>query len=156
MTDVFFLLAPIILILLAWSALASFVFIRSPARYLMRWMLIPGSLLAAVVFGYFCSLSLGYAVPLEPPAEFDFLGYNVVVRDNQKVAIEIWVDGWRTRLYRIPYSKQAEEAMKEAAKKGQGGGVVHMERDEQGEGSSQAPPYQSNILTPSDLSPKVR
>ncbi len=151
-----------ILILAIWSALASYVFIRSPKSYLTRWVMIPASLVAAVLYGYANWASFGYAVPLGLPDQFTFLGYNTVIVANKKTSIEVWVEAQRTRLYVIPYSKEAEKALKDAAEKKKGGGVVQMKRRKEkpndpanGDKDGRADyPYESNLLLPSDINPK--
>lgn len=151
------LFVPAIVVLLLWSAFTTYVFIKSPTPYMMRWALIPLGLAGAVAFGYFTWMAYGYAVNLPLPSTFDFLGYHTVIKGNKKTAIEIWVEGTTTRLYVIPYSKKAEETLKDAAAKKKGGGTVRMQR-KGGDGNKDGRddyPYESNLLLPEHVNPKA-
>lgn len=160
------------LVLLLWGALASYVFIKSPTEYLVRWVMIPASLVAAVAFGFFVWMAFGYAVQMQLPDEFDFLGYHTVIEGNKKTAIEIWIEAERTRLYVIPYSKDAEEKLKKAAAEKRAGNTVRMKRKGQDHGKNNGLkdgtdgtqgkgrngedyPYDSNVLLPKDVNPKT-
>lgn len=166
---------PLMAALLLWSALTSYVFIKAPTRYYLRWSLIPVGFLAAVFMSLFVFVSWGRATPATLPSEFEFLGYNVVLKGIKKSALEVWTGGNRTRLYVIPYSKEAEDAMKDAAKKkqqaaGTGGTVIMKNKqkrdhgdpaDKQQKGNSQSGTgtdkndgYESNIMLPEEVNPK--
>ena len=153
------LFIPAIFVLTLWSAFTTFVFIKSPVEYLLRWALIPLGLIAAVAFGYFTWVAYGYSVQMPLPDSFDFLGYHVLISNNKKTAIEIWVSGERTRLYVIPYSKDAEKKLKEAAEKKKAGGIVRMRKHKNNNGMGDKDgredyPFESNLLLPPDINPK--
>jgi hypothetical protein len=75
------------------------------------------------------------------PDKFWYLGHRVVVKDNKKSSVEIWVNSQGvSRLYSIPYTKQLEEDMKQAEGKKKEGPVGMKKRrgSKQGErGSAQ-------------------
>jgi hypothetical protein len=149
---------PATAVLLIFAAFAIWVFIRTPSSYYLRLALIPGGLLTAILFGWYMWLSYGFAVPEELPEVYDFLGYHVVIKDNRKTAIEVWVEGRRSRLYVIPYSKQAEQALKEASAKKRTGAVIRMQkkagRGGDSKGGANDYPYESNLMLPQDFNPK--
>jgi len=110
--------------------------------------------------------ALGYALQGELPAKFLYLGHHVVVEQNHKAAIEVWTKAGKTRLYRIAYSKSAESAMDNAREQAKTGQPVLMERREGstqekravrsgGKDSVAQPMYESRIVLPSEINPKI-
>lgn len=150
---------PICVALLLWTALSVYVFIKAPVSYYLRWTLIPASFVAVFVVFTTLTASLGYAVDRTLPPKFEFLGYRVILSGVKKSAIEVWVAGKHTRLYVIPYTKEAEKAFKEAeAKKkqgGQNGAVVMGGKKGKGKPGEAEEPYESNLLLPHQITPKV-
>lgn len=164
--------APLVVLAL-WSAFGAYVFLTAPKTYRTRWLMIPASLVAAALYGFVLFNVFGYAVPLELPDEFDFLAYHVVIEGSKKTAIEIWIETTGTRLYVIPYSKQAEERLKQAAADKRAGNTVRMKRKGNGQGRGKGDregppgdqskgsiggrddyPYESNLLLPPSINPK--
>ena len=100
----------------------------------------------------------------ELPGQFVYLGHQVVVEKKRKAGIEIWAQNGDTRLYRIAYSKPAEEVMDKAREQAKGGQPVVMRKRAAAPGSSGSSertesgmdqPYESNVLLPSDINPKT-
>ncbi len=151
--------------LLLIAAFGSWVFIHSHRSYLLRWALIPVSLLVAVASAKVYDARLGYAVAMQLPPEFVYLGHQVVVEQKHKAGIEVWTQSARTRLYRIPYSKPMEQALERAHEQAKSGLPVVMRRQSQSPPGSSAgsgtladnggPLYESNVVLPSDLNPKT-
>ncbi|HXS54174.1 MAG TPA: hypothetical protein VN782_16675 [Usitatibacter sp.] len=148
--------------LLAIAAFGSWVFIHSDRSYLLRWAMIPLSLLVAVASAAVYDAGLGYAVAAKLPPRFVYLGHQVVVEQQHKAGIEVWAQAARTRLYRIPYSKPMEEALNRAHEQAKSGLPVVMQRRSAAGAGAQRPPgfgpremvYESNVLLPSQLNPK--
>jgi hypothetical protein len=110
--------------------------------------------------------ALGYALQGDLPAKFLYLGHQVVVEQNHKTAIEVWTKAGKTRLYRIIYSKEIESAMDAARERAKTGQPVMMERRDApgqekrtarfgGRESGGEPMYESRILLPSEINPKI-
>jgi hypothetical protein len=160
---------PLALGLILIAGFGSWVFMHSNRSYLLRWALIPASVIVAVVSAQLYNVRLGYAVPTELPPKFLYLGHNVVIEKARKTGIEVWAQTVNTRLYRIPYSKPVEEAMNQAREQAKGGQPVLMHKRDTTASSdgpaamrtggaiqSQADqPYESSIVLPSDLNPKT-
>ncbi len=147
------LYSPIIVLLTLLVSFSTYVFIQAPRKYLLKWLLIPTSLVVGVFAVFLFSMSAGYAMPTTLPDQFTLLGSHVVVSGKKKDAIEVWGLTDKSRLYRIPYSKQMEQALREAKEKGKGGGRVDLKKQgtEKGENEDQ---YESNLVLPSDENPK--
>jgi len=156
---------PLVLGLILIAAFGSWVFIHSNRSYLLRWTLVPVSLVVAVLTARLYDAGLGYAVAAELPEKFVYLGHQVVVEKKHKAGIEIWAQNGDTRLYRIAYSKPAEEAMDKAREQAKGGQPVVMRKRAaaavtSGAGNNRTEsaaeqPYESNIVLPSDINPKT-
>jgi hypothetical protein len=150
------------------AGFGSWVFIHSNRSYLLRWAIIPVSVIVAVLSARLYDVRLGYAVPADLPPKFMYLGHRVIVEKKRKTGIEVWVQTASTRLYRIPYSKPVEEAMDKAREQAKGGQPVLMRKRETAGTSTRdtstraaAIPdspkeaaYESNVMLPSDLDPK--
>lgn len=155
---------PITLILVFWSALSVYIFIKAPAKYYLRFTLIPTLLASAILCVGLLIMSLGYAVSMNPPTEFEYLGHKVVLDGSyRKVGIEIWVSGKHTRLYVIKYSKKDEEKLKEAQEKKKSGSPVIMKRKPKASKETQGTnegieldEYESNIMLPHEVNPKIQ
>lgn len=154
---------PLALGLILIAGFGSWVFIHSNRSYYLRWAVIPLSLIVAVASAKIYEARLGYSVAKELPPKFVYLGHQVLVERNHKAGIEVWAREVRTRLYRIPYSKPMEEALEQAQEESKSGLPVLMHRiaerkvPERGEPRPNAATqqlYESNIVLPSDMSPK--
>jgi hypothetical protein len=152
---------PLALGLVLVAGLSGWVFIHSNRSYLLRWALIPLALVVATASARMYDAGLGYAVPGKLPDKFLYLGHQVVIANNRKTGIEVWVRTAGTRLYRIPYSKPAEEAMDRAREQARDGQPVLMRRMS---GAGEALPrgasdtdarYESKLVLPSDVDPKT-
>lgn len=150
---------PLALCLVLMAGFSAWVFMHSRKSYLLRWTLIPAAVLVAVMSSSMYDARLGYAVVGQLPDKFVYLGHHVVVVNTHKVGIEVWARTRSTRLYRIPYSKAAEQSM-EQAKAGTQRGPVVMHKSKKGEGKpgqeggDETEPYKSNVMLPSDIDPK--
>jgi hypothetical protein len=154
---------PLALGLILIAGFGTWVFIHSNRSYLLRWVLIPVSLVVAVLSARIYDAGLGYAVAAELPHKFLYLGHQVVVEKKRKAGIDVWAQTGSTRLYRIPYSKPAEQAMDQAREQAKSGQPVVMQKrpaeaSSTGEGpmmeAESEQPYESNVVLPSDLDPK--
>ncbi|HET9578118.1 MAG TPA: hypothetical protein VFP44_09850 [Usitatibacter sp.] len=151
--------------LLLIAGFGSWVVIHSNRSYLLRWAVIPVSLVVAVASAKVYDARLGYAVASELPPKFVYLGHQVVVEDTRKAGIEVWAQAARTRLYRIPYTRPMEKALDRAHEHAKSGLPVMMERrgTDPGDGrprnrglaEADEQPYESNVVLPSDLDPKT-
>jgi hypothetical protein len=145
------------------AGLSGWVFIHSNRSYLLRWALIPLSLVVATASARLYDARLGYAVPAQLPEKFVYLGHQVIVADDRKSAIEVWTHTVGNRVYRIPYSKPLEESMDRARAQAASGQPVLMRRHAgvaQPKGSGvrdggDGERYESKVLLPSDIAPKV-
>ena len=155
---------PLALCLILIAEFGAWVFIHSNRSYLLRWALIPISLVVAVLSSWIYDAGLGYAVAAELPDKFVYLGHQVVVEKKHKAGIDVWAQTANTRLYRIPYSKPAEQAMDQAREQAKGGQPVVMQKraaeaSSTGEGpmieAQSEQRYESNVALPSDLNPKT-
>ena len=160
---------PLALGLILIAGFGSWVFIHSNRSYLLRWALIPVSVIVAVLSANLYNVRLGYAVAGELPPKFLYLGHKVIVEKAHKTGIEVWAQTSSSRLYRIPYSKPVEEAMDQAREQAKGGQPVVMRKRDTAAPSDGPPsmrtgatmqsqveqPYESSIVLPSDLNPKT-
>jgi hypothetical protein len=136
---------------------------HSNRTYLLRWAVIPVSLIVAVASAKMYDARLGYAVATELPPKFVYLGHQVVVEQKHKAGIEVWAQVTATRLYRIPYSKPMEAALEHAREQAKTGLPVVMQKSDKRQGGngarsladSGAQVYESNVILPSDLNPKT-
>jgi hypothetical protein len=153
---------PLALGLVLVAGFGSWVFLHSDRSYLLRWAMIPVSLVVAVASARVYDAGLGYAVAAELPAKFVYLGHHVVVERARKTGIEVWGRSARTRLYRIPYSRPMEQALDRARDQAKGGLPVMMEKHARlskamaNEAQQDEPPYDAKVLLPSDVNPKVQ
>jgi hypothetical protein len=156
---------PLGLGLLLIAGFGSWVFIHSNRSYLLRWALIPASLVVAIASSRVYDARLGYAVAAELPPNFVYLGHKVVLERAHKAGIEVWAQAADSRLYRIPYSKPMEQALEHAHDQARSGlpVVMHKRKGKSGEGQSGRGGrlaestdalYDSNVVLPSDLDPK--
>jgi hypothetical protein len=155
---------PLLLGLLLIAGFGGWVFIHSNRSYLLRWALIPVSVVVAVLSSRVYDAGLGYAAAAELPEKFVYLGHHVVVEKKRKAGIDVWAQTEGTRLYRIPYSKPTEQAMDKAREQAKGGQPVVMhkragaepsaDRDRPMQSQSEHP-YESNVMLPSDVNPKT-
>lgn len=151
---------PLAIILVMWSALTVYVFIKAPTKYYLRFTLIPGMLFGSILMIMSLVNSLGFSVALSLPDEFEFLAFKVVLdKEYKKSAIEVWVADKKTRLYVIPYTEKTEKALKEAAgKKKQGNSVIVRKgtstKEGSGAGGMMEDDYESNIILPHQAFPK--
>ena len=95
--------------------------IAPPRRLIVALIMIAGSI-AAPVYVYTPLMdSLGFAVKLEQIEDNEFLSYTV---DSSQTWIYIWViepESSEPRAYKIPYTKEDEKELAEAAQKGEDG-----------------------------------
>lgn len=154
-------LIPIILVMLAITALSVFVYLRTPDGFFIKFFIIPISLFGMIFVPTTFTNLLGYAYPHTLPEKFIYLGHKVVVKDHKKVNIEVWTghpkDG-STRLYLIPYEKLAEKQLNQARDDTGQGKRVEMSlkgtsRGGLGGGGDEYP-YSTESKSPSDLMPK--
>lgn len=145
---------PVLALVALVSVYAAWLVILAPTRYWAKWLLVPATLCLWVAVFPMADAMLGYAWEHPLPNKFELISYAVVVEGGQKTAIEVWVAGEHSRLYRVPYSKPAEDGLAEGTKKGEGGGRIMMERTGHGEGKNDS--YESNIVLPSDDNPKLQ
>src|SRR5438552_14045296 len=66
---------PLALCLILIAGFGAWVFIHSNRSYLLRWALIPISLVVAVLSSWIYDAGLGYAVAAELPEKFVYLGH---------------------------------------------------------------------------------
>ena len=151
MSDLEFL-TPIAIVVSLTTALILYVFLRTPASSLLKYVLTPAALLAAIFSGYLVIGKLGYAVAIEIPKKAFLLHYNVVFEQNERKRIELWLrdgQGEVTRLHVIPWSKEAEKKLREGVEKAKKGGALVLRR---GNGfDSDKPEFETDILTPEQL-----
>lgn len=109
------ILSPAIVVLGSLIVISSYIVIRVPANYYLKWVIVPAFMLTSIFGSMFLTENFGYAAPYYLPAHFQFLGYKVENSGYKKTTIEVWInDKSKTRLYVIPYSREAEEAFKQA------------------------------------------
>ena len=152
-------LLPLVIAVTLLTGFAAWVYLQAPGRYWVKTLLIPLSLLVWFAVMGLANTLLGYAYPSSLPDRFVLLSYNIVVKNNTKVAIEVWTDGPHSRLYSVPYTKPLDEALAGATKKGKNGGIVEMkkaQRNGNGGGTirTNEDSYESNLRLPSDDNPK--
>lgn len=156
-------LLPLVLALIGVLGLCIYVFLKSPAGYYLKFAVVPLGLVLGLFSYIFVSSLLGYAFPNELPTKFAFIAYNVVIKDNRKVGLEIWYHESkdRTRLSTAPYSKEMEKQLQQALAAASAGKMAMFERKKRGqdgEGSSSGSDssgYQVEILEPQDVTPKA-
>ena len=95
--------------------------IAPPKRLIVALTLIAASIAAPVYVYNPLMDSLGFAVKLEQIEDNEFLSYTV---DSSQTWIYIWVidpESSEPRAYKIPYTKEDEKELAEAAQKGEDG-----------------------------------
>jgi hypothetical protein len=155
-------LLPILLIMLGIAITTTFVFIRSPARLLAKFLMVPCALAAAASIPVIFIALMGYAVPVPPPEQGLVIAHRTVVVGSKKKTIELWLgrDG-STRLYSMPYSQQLEKVLDEAAQGKQNGlegqlsfkkrGNAKKNNHDDSEGDYE---FDLKLLRPEDILPK--
>jgi len=151
--DLLLLLAPSLLTATLLAAFSVYVFLSAPGRYLLKWGLIPLSLVVWVMAIPFAGAVVGKALPASLPERFVLLGHNVVITGHTKTGIEVWARvGNATRLYVIPYSKQAEQTFAGGEKSAANGGRSEITR--RGGTGETKDDYVSNLMLPEADNPK--
>jgi hypothetical protein len=134
-------LLPLILITLGVCCTALWVFMQSNIRPSVKAMLIPGTIAGSLLAPLLMLFVLGHAVKLPLPSELTVLAHQTIIVENKKARIEVWgvpAGGNKTRLYSIPYTKQTEKALEEAAKGRKKGMRSKLKRgDKQADGQNQ-------------------
>ena len=120
-----------------------FLFITAKVNFWIRFIGIP-IILVLTIWG-FAQLDsvLGYPYPGLPPQEVTVLGMNIEKDSNAKVFIILWVveDG-KARLYKFPWSKQAEEELKKGLGSAKSkGGKLRLKTKEKGQTKSDQLPF---------------
>jgi len=106
---------PLTILIVILSVFFAFLLIKTKMNYYVKFLGIP-LLIFTSIFAYkFLDSSLGYAYPADIPGKFILLGYEVVEKEHVK-NIELWIssDPARTRLLKLPYSKEILQKLWEA------------------------------------------
>jgi hypothetical protein len=163
----FLQLLPVIILVTIMVVFAVYVFLQAPKKYYLKWLVIPLSFVAGTLATVIVAMSLGYSVPSMLPDEFTMLSYKVITKGQKKVAIEVLIDGPKSRLLKVPYSKKMEQALAEAKQKGKNGGQVRMKKKPRSgqdgkDGKGELPKegdsedqYESNLDLPHTVNPKT-
>jgi len=155
MDPIFELLWPALTVLSLLATFTTWVALRAPGSYRLKLLLVPVALVACTAAAPLFVDLLGRAAPLELPPKFVLLAHNVIVKGSQKAGIEVWARvGASTRLYVIPYSKQAEEAFAGGEKAAAHGGRVEITRRGRGGHGDSRDEYESNLVLPEADAPK--
>lgn len=145
--ELLYSLVPILLLIGTIFVTATFVFLKSAASATVKFLLVPAAFAAAIAVPIIFVTMMGYSVPVQLPKKVIVLGHQTIVVANKKKSIEIWArEKKSTRLYVLPYSKDLEDKLNEAAKGRQRGLQSNLDQDSSG--------YQLRLLTPEDISPK--
>jgi hypothetical protein len=153
MRHLLYALLPLIALALALGASAMWVFIKSNVHAFFKVLLIPCVITACVAIPLIFVTLMGYAVWLQPPAEFVVLGHNTIVKNNKKESIEVWLrpkDG-SSRLYVIPYSKKVEQQLEEirnGRKNGMEGRMKRKPGSTNRHSDQDESPYQMEMILP--------
>jgi hypothetical protein len=150
---------PLVIVLTLYAALGTWLFIRTPASFWLKISLVPLLLGSAYLVLPLADTLLGFAAERPLPAKFTYLAHQVVVEKSKKVGIEVLVAGPHARLYRIPYSKRAEDALGGAKQAAKGGGRVELRKRAQqprSDGTETEDDYESNLILPHQENPKNR
>lgn len=143
-------LAPIVLVAALMAGLLGYVFIRTPASDLVKYLVVAAVLAGSTFAAQLFIGRLGYAIPLPIPQQARLIDYRVVMDGGRKSKIEIWLLEDQSRLHVVPYSKEAEKALKDVQKQAKEKGGVPVVRGI--EDSKQ--PFETDILTPEQELPK--
>ena len=128
---------------------STYVFLQTPARYWLKFVMIPTSMLSAVGIVFCMFTALGYPYPSALPDSFTPLGYMVHSSGGTKETIDVWIDGRPTRLYSEPWTELLEMALSQAMEMQHDGGYVVTHK---AHGASDA--YVSNLILPDTLDHK--
>lgn len=153
---------PLSVMFLIWCSAMAYIMLQTKTNYYLKFILIPIMFIAGWITPTSVIPILGYAVPKELPKRFEYLGHNVIIENNKKKEIEVWLGGEKTRLIVIPYTKDMEKKMQEGAeKKQQKGARVTMERKDaketgkqKSEGVSESE-FSIQQELPGDIEPKT-
>ena len=109
-------LLPIILITLGVTATAVWVFLQSKASPVIKFILVPATILGSLFVPLLVHGMLGFSVKRPLPEDATILAHKVIVIGNRKERVEVWgATKDSSRLYSLPYSAKLEEALQEAA-----------------------------------------
>ena len=139
-------------------ATVAFVFIRSNARAVAKFLLVPASFVAAAAVPALLVALLGHSVPLPLPDKTTVLAHRTIVKDNKKDKIEIWIaEKDSTRLHVIPWTKPMEKMLEEAAK-GRANGLRSLLNRKHGRqlnpNNADETDFALELLTPEQINPK--
>lgn len=156
---------PIILSSLLLVSTSCWMFITSKARIWVKFIVIPSALFLALLIPSMFVLKLGYSIFWPLPAEYEVLQHRVVIKDNKKSGIEIWLRELKdavpigaTRLQRTPYSKEMEKVLRQAEKGRKEGKRSRLKRkgdnDKEGTMTDDNTQYKLHLDSPEMLVPK--
>lgn len=156
MKDLLNTLLPVLLLMAGTFATVAFVFIRSNARVVAKFLLVPAAFAAAAAVPVFLIGLLGHSVPLPLPDKVVVLAHRTIIKDNKKDKIEIWIaekDG--TRLHITPWSKPLEKQLEEIANGRERGLRGQLSRVPKGNpNDSDESDFALELLTPEQQNPK--
>ena len=91
-------------------------FLQSNARPVIKFILVPSTIIGALFVPLLVHSLLGFSVKRELPQDVTVMAHKVVVVANHKERIEVWgIVKDSSRLYSIPYTEKLEQALQEAA-----------------------------------------
>jgi hypothetical protein len=139
----------------------TFVFLKSPARTITKFLLVPIAFAASAVVPLFFVLAMGYSVTIPMPEKFYLIAHKTLVVENKKAFIELWIrDEVGTRLYKISYSKEMEQQLERAAKGREQGleGKFSFKKDRKeskpGSNNGSRGEWSLELLEPAQIMPK--
>lgn len=125
---------PLTILIVILSVFFAFLLIKTKMNYYVKFLGIP-LLVFTSIFAYkFLDSSLGYAYPADIPGKFVLLGAEVVDVKHEK-NIELWIrqDASRTRLLKLPYSKEMIQKIWDAQEQAHGRPLVGEFKDGKGD-----------------------
>jgi hypothetical protein len=163
MRDLLEPLLPIILVTLGVTATAVWVFLQSGAQPVIKFILVPATIVGALFVPLLVHDMLGFSVKRDLPSQVTVMAHKVVVVANRKQRIEVWgLTKAESRLYNLPYSEKLEQALEEAAEARKGGKSASLRKgNKQGDhrnGTGEDGPedlYEVQLVQPNGITDKV-
>lgn len=119
-------LLPVAINLFVVTVFFTYLFIKTPTSYRLKYLGIPLLLLSAFISVSTFDNLLGRSVWGAPEVKFTLISYRPIGSDPKDSIIETWLylpDG-TTKLYKFPYSKELLEKLKKIVEKQQEGKMV--------------------------------
>jgi hypothetical protein len=151
---------PIAAVLFTVIVFFTYLFIRTPSSFRVKFIGIPLLVLSSFVGLYSVEGLLGKSVWGPPDGKFyliDFYSTIVDTEDNSIIEMWLYLQDGTTKLFKLPYSDELLEKLKDVKKKQEGGQMMMgewLENPQYGSGGNEDGGLYFKPMTPSHIDPK--